>query len=309
MLICFLSVLACLLTLAGFWGQAHWLLDLSSHFRLQYLLGLVLCSLLLTLKGRLHLALTLLPFVLINLALVLRCYLGLPELGEPGLPSLRVASLNLWISNQDYPAVTRFLEAEQPDVLLLMEFTHAWEAELESVLATYPYQLNAARGDYSGMGLYSRVPLLEAEVLPPVAGLTPWLKARLVWEGRPLLLLGSHPPAPRSAESSAQRNVQLAAMASYLVQQAEPVLVLGDLNITDWSPYFQVLLRQAKLRDSRWGRGLQTSWPAFLPAPLRIAIDHALVSPGVLVRQRRLGPRVGSDHLPVLLELVLPGAG
>jgi endonuclease/exonuclease/phosphatase (EEP) superfamily protein YafD len=39
--------------------------------------------------------------------------------------------------------------------------------------------------------------------------------------------------------------------------------------------------------------------------PAGIQIDHALVSPGVQVRNFRRGPRVGSDHLPVVVDLAL----
>jgi len=60
------------------------------------------------------------------------------------------------------------------------------------------------------------------------------------------------------------------------------------------------------LPDSRAGRGIQPSWPASLPAALRIPIDHCLVSPGIAVVGRQLGPQVGSHHLPVIVDLAVP---
>jgi len=76
---------------------------------------------------------------------------------------------------------------------------------------------------------------------------------------------------------------------------------VGDLNSSSWSPAFRDLLRDAGLRDTRLGRGVQSTWPAWLPM-VQIPIDHALVSPGVRVHGRFVGDRVGSDHLPVVLD-------
>jgi endonuclease/exonuclease/phosphatase (EEP) superfamily protein YafD len=81
-----------------------------------------------------------------------------------------------------------------------------------------------------------------------------------------------------------------------------PTLVLGDLNVTPWSPHFRALLREGRLADSARGFGWQASWPAY-SLPLRIAIDHCLVSAEFTVLRRRLGPHVGSDHLPVFVEV------
>ena len=82
-------------------------------------------------------------------------------------------------------------------------------------------------------------------------------------------------------------------------------MVLGDLNTTPWSARYRALLDDAGLEDTRVGYGLQTSWPSFLPAVLRIPIDHVLVTPDLAAAEREVGPEVGSDHLPVWVELAV----
>ena len=71
--------------------------------------------------------------------------------------------------------------------------------------------------------------------------------------------------------------------------------ILGDLNVSPWSPHFGGLLRES-------GRGVQATWPTNL-APMRIPIDHCLVSPDVSVVGRRVGPDVGSDHFPIVVDV------
>jgi endonuclease/exonuclease/phosphatase (EEP) superfamily protein YafD len=83
-----------------------------------------------------------------------------------------------------------------------------------------------------------------------------------------------------------------------------PVVVVGDLNITPYSPLFQDWLARTGLTDTRRGRTLSPSWPVQLPI-VGVPIDHCVVSHDVvIVRHRRL-PAFGSDHYPILAELAL----
>jgi endonuclease/exonuclease/phosphatase (EEP) superfamily protein YafD len=82
------------------------------------------------------------------------------------------------------------------------------------------------------------------------------------------------------------------------------VILFGDLNVTPWSPYFADLLKHGGLKDTSQGRGLFGSWPSWLPG-LRIPLDHCLTSPAILVADKRLGPKVGSDHLPMMIDLIV----
>lgn len=76
------------------------------------------------------------------------------------------------------------------------------------------------------------------------------------------------------------------------------------MNVTPWSPVFSDLLREGGLLNTSQGHGLFGSWPAWLPAG-RIPIDHCLVTPDWQVDSKRLGPDIGSDHLPVMVDLRL----
>ncbi len=49
----------------------------------------------------------------------------------------------------------------------------------------------------------------------------------------------------------------------------------------------------------------QATWNARRWVP-RIPIDHVVVSPEVKVIARRVGPDVGSDHLPIEATLAIP---
>lgn len=92
-----------------------------------------------------------------------------------------------------------------------------------------------------------------------------------------------------------------------LCASATPTVVAGDFNATlDHSP-LRALLRLGCRDAARvTGRGLTGTWPAALPWPLRIPIDHVLLTPtaGAVLRCEVVDVP-GTDHLGVLTVLAL----
>jgi endonuclease/exonuclease/phosphatase (EEP) superfamily protein YafD len=61
------------------------------------------------------------------------------------------------------------------------------------------------------------------------------------------------------------------------------------------------------LRNSQIGFGLQPTFPASSIGVLRVPIDHLLHSQDLRVRDRRLGPALGSDHFSLIVDLEYAG--
>lgn len=84
----------------------------------------------------------------------------------------------------------------------------------------------------------------------------------------------------------------------YMVKQFDgPMVVVGDLNMTPFSTRFRILLQNTGLRRAEGG--LNTTWPSLL-TPMGLSLDHILVGKGIGSAIMRTGPRLGSDHLPVV---------
>jgi endonuclease/exonuclease/phosphatase (EEP) superfamily protein YafD len=218
---------------------------------------------------------------------------------------LRALLINVLRDSQAYDQVASLLEREQPDVAFLQETTEAWAAALQRLQSTFPFSVAVPRRDGFGMMLLSRRPIEHAEVvrIGPIA--VPSIQARIRLGERAVTVIGTHPFAPTGGPRALLRRQQLAALAQRTAGMGGPVVILADLNTTPWSPLFRDLLQHGRLRDTRAGFGVQASWPSPLPAWMRIPIDHCLVSEEFAVRQRRIGPKVGSDHRPVIVDLVL----
>jgi endonuclease/exonuclease/phosphatase (EEP) superfamily protein YafD len=291
-------------TLAGFAGGWHWFFDLASHFPWYWLLAaLVWIAVAPRARGRLATA-CLLVTVAVNAWTLLPYWLPAAAEDTAGQDTLRIVSLNVLVSNADKERVVAYLRQCDADVVVLLEVDDAWVEAIAQVDPLYPHQVLQPRDDRFGIAVISRLPLPNQRVSQLADG-PPVVIADLPRGARGCLLVAAHPPAPIAAAWSAQRDSQLAAIGDVAATESRPVIVAGDLNATPWSHGFRQLVRLRGLRDSALGWGIQPTWNARHWAP-RIPIDHVVVSPSVRVVSRRVGPDVGSDHLPVEATLAIP---
>lgn len=88
--------------------------------------------------------------------------------------------------------------------------------------------------------------------------------------------------------------------------------MLGDLNITMWSPYYRKFMKQTNLKNSRQGFGILPTWPtkniySLLPPQLSplfsIPIDYCLISPEFKVMSIYTINDTGSDHRALIINL------
>ena len=120
-----------------------------------------------------------------------------------------------------------------------------------------------------------------------------------------LSLLGVHTVSPHAEDGKRTefRNQQLKALANWASDRQSGAIIIGDLNVTAWSPPFWRLIEEGRLVDSSWYRGYFPSWPTMLQK-LGIPIDHALVNDKIKVLDRRnIYGRSGSDHYPIVVSI------
>ncbi len=300
------------LTVLSLFARHGWLAELASHFRPQYSLALlVLCVGFAV--GRRPLAAMLAAAAMLPNAWYVAPY-ALPAMIPPSIASsagqdVSIVSLNLFISNEDYAAVRAYLARKNADVLVLSELTPAWVTALREITANYPYWVSVDRRTPWGLGVYSKYPLIDARPLDLGLAGSVNVMATVALPGGDVQLLGVHLASPTSPTRAAQRNHQLEQLAGLLGPsrnsadaRAPRRLLVGDLNLTPFSPYFADLLDRTGMVDARRGQGLTATWPTWV-MPVRIAIDHCIVDPDLPVANVTRGPAVGSDHYPVEIAL------
>ncbi|MBA3394310.1 MAG: endonuclease/exonuclease/phosphatase family protein [Deltaproteobacteria bacterium] len=279
-----------------------WPCSLFEHFRVQYLFAAIVLAAVahpLAPRGWFDAALITAVIQLCMLAPDLqRARRPLPAGGVP----VRLLLANVLTANERYADVRDLITTTRPDLVGLVEVDDIWLAELEPALAGYQ-RLASPRSDNLGIALYARGSLDGA--IEALGTEWPSVVATVTLANARLSIVLTHPIPPISAAHERAQIRQLDAIAARALTLPPPVAIAGDLNATPWSRMFLRLVARSGLCDSRAGFGLQTTFPTNL-ALLGIPIDHVLLSCDVGVRDRRIGPAIGSDHFPVILDLVLP---
>ncbi len=300
------------LSLASFLGRLP-VFELATHFRLQYALCSSVCVLFFIRPVAWKFLLLALCCAAINWSYVLPYYLEAKphalETGAGQSTRLVVMFANVEGSNKNYAALLASVKEAQPDVVALAEVTDAWWEEIQSLKQEYPDVEAIPKQGGSGLALFSRYPLEDAQVFNVDASTHPLIFARVRLPNTSVSLLLMHPPTPVRLDKFAYRTGQFNSAAELLRDARGHEILIGDLNITPWSPYFQELLSATGLREARAGVGVLPTWPMPMPAFLRIPIDHCLVSRDIQVVSLRIGDKTGSDHLPLVMEIRLPNDG
>jgi endonuclease/exonuclease/phosphatase (EEP) superfamily protein YafD len=278
-----------------------WRLDVLATFQLPAIAASVLASALLMRLRRVRLAAVLLVMGMLQVGAIAQYALSQPATPGPSRPArLKILIANVLMINREYDRLAALIRRERPDIVGLIEVAPHWIDGLQraGIRDEYPYRREWPLG-VRGSALWFRaggpVPDFTRDRRP---FLVPPLGARFDWQGKSRRLWLVHPPNFLAGAASLAEFQKLAVAVA---QEAGSRIVAGDLNRTAGSPHFGAFLRATGLIDSRYGFGEQPSWPTW--SPYRIAIDHVFVSPDWAVVSRRLGPDIGSDHFPLIVEL------
>lgn len=308
-------LVACLPALAPGVAGGPWWLDLASHFQFPGCILLFVLGLGTMLGKRLLLGGLLLVCATTCGYRLLPALLG-PSLAGPSAAAqvvanqLKVSVVNVQCDNPDRASVLADIRKANPDVLVVVELTPEWsEALLPLKELQLPYFVEETKSGPFGIGLYAKVPIRKAEVLPTLGTSgTPAIRGVLETQHGPVGVLGVHFPPPVDRESSQRRDAGLAAIAQAIAELPHRRIVAGDFNATPWSRGFARMLEQATLLDASPGYGVQGTWPARMPSLFRVPIDHVLVSPGFGVSRYANSGWIGSDHLARHALLLIPDA-
>ncbi len=234
---------------------------------------------------------------------------------------LKILSANLWHSASGHERTIDALLASDADIIGLIEATSKWQPHLAPLLAKYPYRVDCFDRDPDCTTMVlSKLPIEKSfagriwKATPIIAG------AQFQWNGRPVTVLATHwfRPAKSSRTSrwgtgDARRASYLAQdlplsrqagqaglLAKYLNRQPRDLILMGDFNSTPWGRVQRTFRARTGL-DSQ--AGWSSTWPSFLPWPLRLPIDHILARGHLVVTTLSAGPETDSDHLPIVAEI------
>jgi endonuclease/exonuclease/phosphatase (EEP) superfamily protein YafD len=287
-------------------------LELLSHFQIQYFgLTLILSAVLVGIRQKGTIIIGLFCLTLLLLFLLPWYFSNFSFSTSTNSTNLRILSANVNIGNSDYTPILNLIEREKPDLVILIEVNQKWVDRLDSLNQTYPFSLGNTENNAFNVIVYSTRSLANSKI--DFWGVeqhkSPVIQAQQTINNQTISVLAVHPPPPFKRSFFQTRNYYLNQISRWTRSQSTPVAIAGDLNITMWSPYYQQLIRETALKNTRQGFGLlptwilQKNWPHWLYFVLGLPIDHCLVSPEIKVVNMKIGPDIKSDHLPIIVDL------
>ncbi len=281
-------------------GRPGWVFDLLSHWpRHLAFAGLVIGAV--AVWRRAHRAgVTALAATAINIALLIGAGgFATPQPAPEGARIIRVVSANVHGSMEALARVASLARDYDADLVAVYEAPDALTTEdvgglfpglpvnvLPSQRANgWPLirrSLVAARG--AGVGGVAMFEGSHGVLIHGVLG--------------PVQFVTTHPPSPGDPGLMRDRDQQLAAAGAY-VDASRPFIIAGDFNSTPWGRAYNAV-PGTRAGDPR----LEGTFPALL-GPLGLPIDHIRFG-GLILTDYRVGPDIGSDHLPLFATFALP---
>ncbi len=220
---------------------------------------------------------------------------------------LRVMVSNVLMSNRNAQALLHLVATHRPHVLVTLESDDWWQEQLDTLKTDYPFTIQCPLDNQYGMHVYARLPLQDSRVDFLVQDDVPSMHTGIRMPGGQVVrahFVHPAPPSPTENDASTERDAELLTVARRVAGAAAPVIVTGDLNDVAWSRTTRQFRKLSHLLDPRVGRGMFNTFHAghwFLRWPL----DHIFHSDHFTLRSIRRLPSIGSDHFPLLTELML----
>jgi endonuclease/exonuclease/phosphatase (EEP) superfamily protein YafD len=221
---------------------------------------------------------------------------------DPGVATRRVVFFNIWVGADSFSDSLAYLQQSKADVIVLTELTKRSVAELAPLNQLYPHASPCAKNATCWTAAFSKTPFTDVTSALDVPGKSPALAAmRISFPDGDMTIAGAHLTRPWPYDDVGAQERQRDALASGLLTLPGPQLVVGDFNGVTWGSIVSGLVDATGLKPiASWG-----TWRASMPTPLRLPIDHALVGEGITCATKTIGPALGSDHRPIIVDFAL----
>lgn len=305
--------------LAGRFGDAFPKLDIVNHLAPIWLAG----GLVLALAGwRLHGGGKGVSAALVGALLILAAVIVGPELlggRQPAAavngPPIRIVQFNVWKDNVAPDRAARWILAQDADVVVLEEAARSGGRIRDALLGRYPYRVDClgAERRCSTVILSMRPPIDSGGLArgdPENRGALSAVWARFDHPAGPFTVIGAHYMRPWPYSDQTRGQDQLIRFVEGRNQ--DRMVLVGDFNATPWS--FALKRQDRAWTLTRVTRALPT-WPnadglaRTLRLPPILPLDHVYIGRDLRKTALRRGPRLGSDHYPLVIDLGAAPAG
>jgi len=220
---------------------------------------------------------------------------------------MRVFYANILYTNYDYESLKQHIEAHNPHIVILVEFSSQHEEVLKDWFQErFPYvNRNSRSTRLAGDVVFSKYPITNLLTkYPQEPGRWRYSYFSLPHGEGDFYFYVVHTSAPVSVYNFNMRNEQLKKLSEEFLLQAKdrpedaPVVMVGDFNISPWSVFYTSFEEKLEGKLSNIAREYKPFFTRSLWAQeiLTSHIDHVFTSSDVDVGEFFVEDLSGSDH-------------
>lgn len=215
-------------------------------------------------------------------------------------PAVRLAFANMLIRNREPEKILPWIARQKPDIVAMVEVNPAAREDLFKALkADRPYVVT--RYD---MIIASRWPLSNVRRGGTGFGL---MSATVATPDGDLTVAVTHLTRPWPYSDPSDQPRQFSRLAEALGSVAgRRFVMVGDFNTPPCASAMKDFMRREKLHAAP---ALFGTWISVLPGALRVTIDNAMASGDLHLSRRKVGAFDGSDHRPIVVDILPAKAG
>jgi endonuclease/exonuclease/phosphatase (EEP) superfamily protein YafD len=210
--------------------------------------------------------------------------------------------------NNNIDSFIAYCKEKDPDIVVLTESQKNWIDAIDKL--KYPTGMHILKG--VGISVLSKYRTLGSQVYSLGMSKHPQVHFQIIKDNQIINIVVLHLSAMQTPAGYNDRQSELQTLQKQMKNSKYPTIVLGDTNCSNWTSSIKSFLNSANLKDTQEGFITIPTWPArtgkiikdiFIP-PF-VAIDNIFVSKDFDVLERKVGPALGSDHMPIFAKLVL----
>lgn len=299
----------------GIFAPYHYIFDLFSHFKGQYLAGALILGIIHTLFRKWiysGICVVIALFLLIDTRSLLHApWQFFPPLNDS---TFAVMSFNQFLFQEQHDLIEKWISdnSKNLDVVAIFEATDDTVAMAQNLRDIFPFQILNPQSGSTGQIILSKHPIkdqsfISFDTLPYSYSYAIEFSVQPPSMDTTTTFYSLHPPTPTSTKRWEHRNGELDILASQIKEKNSPVIVLGDFNNTPYTPSFRSFLHQTGLNYQSYGLLQQPTWPSQFLLPLfQIPIDHILYSDHFMQQNKYTKTFAGSDHKAVIAKFSQP---
>lgn len=216
---------------------------------------------------------------------------------------IKVFYANILYKNTDYNSLKEKIELENPDIVILVEFSDEHEDEMKEFFKeSYPYMNRNSRSSMLAWDVvFSKIPLeniTETHLVEVWARNYSYMKVfcEVCWTWIDLYVI--HTAAPVSTKNFEMRNTQINRLKSDFTKNNSNnwAIIIWDFNLSPWSYYYKQLTDDRDMLNALSYQSQNYTRSLFKHKIFRSHIDQFFISPWVKISEVNIEDLKWSDH-------------